>query len=54
MQAMHSLPNTTKSDLSEPSQHKKRKLKKTNYETSKWAALEWISVDTPAEAVDEF
>jgi hypothetical protein len=41
------LPNMTKSDLAEPSQCKKRKLKKTNVNIDEWAAFEWTCVDSP-------
>jgi hypothetical protein len=55
---MRSLPNIAKSDLAEPSQCKKRKLKKTNAKKTNvdfdgWAALEWTCVDSPTSTVDE-
>jgi hypothetical protein len=48
----------TKSDLAEPSQCQKRKLKKTNAKKNnvkidEWVALEWTCVDSPTSTVGE-
>ena len=50
---MCSLPNMTKSDLSEPLQSRKRKLEKTNVKIDEWATLEWICVESPTRIAGE-
>ena len=51
---MCGLQNMKKSLLAEPSQCKKRALKKTNVGIDEWAALEWTCVDSPTNTVDEY
>ena len=50
---MCNLPNMTKSDFSEPSQCKKRKLKKTNVKIDKWATLVCACIDSPTNTIGE-
>ncbi len=54
---MCNLTNMTKSDLAEPSQYKRKKLKtnikKTNVKIDEWAALEWTCVDSPTNTLGE-
>ena len=54
---MCNLTNMTKSDLAEPQQDKKKKLKinvkEINVKIDEWAALEWTCVDSPTNMVGE-
>jgi hypothetical protein len=58
MKTMYDFPNKAKPGLSEPSQRRKKKLKKSNYQKNnvtidEWAYLEWTCVDNFASKISE-